>query len=258
MQTALARVQDTSVDLATRRPHARDRRLDAAPKRTRWRQRTRWRWSSADRPRDSWRGRPGHVPGRAGVPAGARLPPPGAGRRAASTRGPGTTRYATSVQIAREKELLDATGKEGAPHLTREESARLLGAKAEELEAAALAKATEPTRQLPSGVTLAQAAALHQAMTSDRTGYATVGPAGTGKTPRRHRQRPGCGGTPVRATSSSYPEPERGQRHPAGQQRRVPGLQLRSIPRPPGAASAARSGRSAIKPGTLLLATSRA
>ena len=95
---------------------------------------------------------------------------------------PGTTRYATSVQIAREKELLDATGKEGAPHLTREESASWLGAKAEELEAAALAKATEPTPQLASGVTLAQAAAIHQAMTSDRTGYATVGPAGTGKT----------------------------------------------------------------------------
>ena len=95
---------------------------------------------------------------------------------------PGTTRYATSVQIAREKELLDATAKEGAPHLTREESARLLGAKAEELEAAALAKATEPTRQLPSGVTLAQAAAIHKSLTSDRTGYATVGPAGTGKT----------------------------------------------------------------------------
>ena len=71
--------------------------------------------------------------------------------------------------------------KEGAPHLTREESARLLGASQEELEAAALEKATEPTRQLPSGLTLAQAAALHQAMTSDRTGYATVGPAGTGK-----------------------------------------------------------------------------
>ena len=31
-------------------------------------------------------------------------------------------------------------------------------------------------------LTLAQAAATHQAMTSDRTGYAIVGPAGTGKT----------------------------------------------------------------------------
>ena len=94
---------------------------------------------------------------------------------------PGTTKYATSVQIAREKDLLDATAKEGAPHLTKEESARLLGATQEELEAAALEKASEPTRQLPSGLTLAQAAALHQAITSDRTGYATVGPAGTGK-----------------------------------------------------------------------------
>ena len=94
---------------------------------------------------------------------------------------PGTTKYATSVQIAREKELLDATAKEGAPHLTKEESARLLGATQEELEEAAHVKATEPTRQLSSGVTLAQAAAIHQSMTSDRTGYATVGPAGTGK-----------------------------------------------------------------------------
>ena len=64
------------------------------------------------------------------------------------------------MQIAREKELLDATAKEGAPHLTREQSAPWLGATAEELEAAALAKATEPTRQLSSGVTLAQAAAI--------------------------------------------------------------------------------------------------
>ena len=94
---------------------------------------------------------------------------------------PGTTKYATSVQIAREKELLEATAKEGAPHLTKEESARLLGATADELEAAALEKAGEPTRQLSSGLTLAQAAALHQALTSDRTGYAMVGPAGTGK-----------------------------------------------------------------------------
>ena len=95
---------------------------------------------------------------------------------------PGTERYATSVQIAREKDLLDATSKQGAPHLTREQSAELLGAEAGELEAAALAKAHEPTPQLVSGVTLAQAAALHASLTSDRTGYATVGPAGTGKT----------------------------------------------------------------------------
>ena len=86
------------------------------------------------------------------------------------------------MQIAREQDLLDATAKEGAPHLTREQSAELLGAKAEELEAAARDRASEPTRQLSSGLTLAQAAAAHKSMTSDRTGYATVGPAGTGKT----------------------------------------------------------------------------
>ena len=94
---------------------------------------------------------------------------------------PGITKYATGVQITREKQLLDATAKEGAPHLTRETSAWLLGAKAEELEAAALEQATEPTRQLSSGLTLAQAAAVHKSLTSDHTGYATVGPAGTGK-----------------------------------------------------------------------------
>ena len=95
---------------------------------------------------------------------------------------PGTTRYATSVQISREEQLLEATGKEGAPHLTREQAARYLGATPEELEAAAHDRASEPTRQLPSGVTLAQAAATHRALTNDRTGYAIVGPAGTGKT----------------------------------------------------------------------------
>ena len=95
---------------------------------------------------------------------------------------PGVTRYATRVQLAREKDLLDAAAKEGAPHLTREQSAELLGVPPEALEEAAHARAQEATAQLPSGVTLAQAAALHASLTSDRTGYATVGPAGTGKT----------------------------------------------------------------------------
>ena len=75
---------------------------------------------AADRPRAGRRGRAGHVAGRAGVPAGAGVPPPGAGRPQRVHAARDTTRYATSVQIAREKELLDATAKEGAPHLTRE------------------------------------------------------------------------------------------------------------------------------------------
>src|ERR1700759_3207070 len=89
---------------------------------------------------------------------------------------PGTTRYATRVQISREEDLLEATGKEGAPQLTREEAARYLGATPEELEAASHDRASEPSRQLSSGVTLAQAAAIHKSMTSERAGYAIVGP----------------------------------------------------------------------------------
>jgi conjugative relaxase-like TrwC/TraI family protein len=95
---------------------------------------------------------------------------------------PGVERFTTRVQIAREKELLASMEKDGAPHLTREQSARLLGAEPDELEAAARAKVNEPTPQLPSGVTVAQGAAIHSSLTSDRTGYAIVGPAGTGKT----------------------------------------------------------------------------
>ena len=101
---------------------------------------------------------------------------------------PGTERYATSVQITREKELLDATQKEGAPHLTKEESAQLLGASQEELEAAALEKANEPTRQLSSGLTLAQAA--HSPVPDERPHRIRDG------RPGRDRQEPrggGCG-----------------------------------------------------------------
>jgi len=104
------------------------------------------------------------------------------GRRVSVYARPGTERYATNVQLAREKELLDTTEKQTELHLTREESARLLGAEADELEAAALERASEPTRQLSSGLTLAQAAAAHRSMTTDKTGYAIVGPPGTGKT----------------------------------------------------------------------------
>ena len=104
------------------------------------------------------------------------------GRRISVYSRPGTERFATSVQLAREKELLDTADKQTELHLTREESARLLGAEADELEAAALERASEPTRQLHSGLTLAQAAAAHRSMTTGKTGYAIVGPPGTGKT----------------------------------------------------------------------------
>ena len=94
---------------------------------------------------------------------------------------PGTTRYATSVQIAREKELLDATAKEGAPHLTREQSA---SAARREGRGARSGRPGEGDRADPAAIQRRDPGpgCRHpQAMTSDRTGYATVGPAGTGK-----------------------------------------------------------------------------
>ena len=95
---------------------------------------------------------------------------------------PGTTRYATQVQLNREEQLLAAAGREAAPHLTAEQSAQLLGSSAEELAAAGRERAQEATAQLPSGVRLGQGAAVNAALTSPRTVYAVVGAAGTGKT----------------------------------------------------------------------------
>ena len=43
---------------------------------------------------------------------------------------PGTQRYATRVQLSREERLLAHAQREGAPRLTREDAARLLGADA--------------------------------------------------------------------------------------------------------------------------------
>ncbi len=95
---------------------------------------------------------------------------------------PGTSRYATQVQLTREEQLTARAGREAAPHLSREESARALGASAEELDAAGRARAQEATRRLPSGLRMDQAAAVHAALTSPRNTYVIVGPAGSGKT----------------------------------------------------------------------------
>jgi len=68
---------------------------------------------------------------------------------------PGTSRYATQVQLSREEQLVAAAGRE---------------------------RAQEATEQLPSGVRMGQAAALQAALTSPRNVYSVVGAAGTGKT----------------------------------------------------------------------------
>ena len=95
---------------------------------------------------------------------------------------PGTSRYATQVQLSREEKLVAAAGREAAPHLTREQSAELLGTSPEALEAAGRERAQEATEQLASGVRMGQAAALNAALTSPRNVYSVVGAAGTGKT----------------------------------------------------------------------------
>jgi len=95
---------------------------------------------------------------------------------------PGTSRYATQVQLSREEQLVAAAGREVAPHLTREQAAKLLGADADTLHTAGRERAQEATEQLPSGVRMGQAAALQAALTSPRNVYSVVGAAGTGKT----------------------------------------------------------------------------
>ena len=79
---------------------------------------------------------------------------------------PGTSRYATQVQLSREEQLVAAAGREAAPHLTAEQSAELLGVTPEALEAAGRERAQEATEQLSSGVRMGQAAAVNAALTS--------------------------------------------------------------------------------------------
>jgi conjugative relaxase-like TrwC/TraI family protein len=97
---------------------------------------------------------------------------------------PGTPRYATRVQLSAEERLLAAARADGAPHLTREQAARTLGADADELDAALHTRAAH-ARQADttgSGLRLDQAAALAYVLTSPQAVEVLVGPAGSGKT----------------------------------------------------------------------------
>jgi len=95
---------------------------------------------------------------------------------------PGTTRYATGVQLSLEDRLIQAAGRETAPCLMREELAAALGSDDATLTARLSARAQESRDALSSGLRLDQAAALHHALTSPRTAEVIVGPAGSGKT----------------------------------------------------------------------------
>ena len=73
---------------------------------------------------------------------------------------PGTTRYATRVQLAMEEQLLREAQRQGAPHLTREQAAALLGADAGDAGGAAVASGR---RNRAPSVTQARACAWTRA-----------------------------------------------------------------------------------------------
>ena len=96
---------------------------------------------------------------------------------------PGTTRYATRVQLDMEEQLLRVAQRDGAPHLTREQASAQLGADAGMLEAQLVARAQESRGAVTqAGLRLDQGAALYHALTSPRTVEIITGPAGSGKT----------------------------------------------------------------------------
>ncbi|MGO8958696.1 MAG: MobF family relaxase [Streptosporangiaceae bacterium] len=103
--------------------------------------------------------------------------------RSAYTR-PGTTHYATRVQLSMEEKLLTDAQKQGAPHLAREQAAQALGTDADLLEAQLLSRAqhTHAHDAESAGLRLDQSAVLYHALTSGRAVELIVGPAGSGKT----------------------------------------------------------------------------
>jgi TrwC relaxase/AAA domain len=95
----------------------------------------------------------------------------------------GGTRYATRVQLSMEERLVAQAGANGAPHLWRDESARLLGASMAQLDAALRGHASIGHAELTqTGLRMDQAAAAHEALTSSRRAVVINAPAGSGKT----------------------------------------------------------------------------
>ncbi len=97
-------------------------------------------------------------------------------------RSHGAELYATRTQLSLEDRLLAEAQSETAPHLLREDAARLLGADLADLEAQLHAHAAAMDGTTGGGLRLDQAAAAYLALTSPRRVELIVGPAGTGKT----------------------------------------------------------------------------
>jgi conjugative relaxase-like TrwC/TraI family protein len=90
--------------------------------------------------------------------------------------------YATRAQLSLEKQLLADAQAEGAPCLSRDYAAQLLGADLTQLETLLRADALAPDGVTRGGLRLDQATAAFLALTSPRRAELIVGPAGTGKT----------------------------------------------------------------------------
>ena len=94
-------------------------------------------------------------------------------------------RYATRAQLSLEERLIAQAQQRGAPRLTPEQTAQLLGADQAQLEAllGSAAPVGEAAEQITgSGLRLDQAAAAYAVLTSNRRTEILVGPAGAGKT----------------------------------------------------------------------------
>jgi primosomal protein N' len=100
----------------------------------------------------------------------------------------GRTRYATRAQLAMEERMLTQAGADGAPHLTRAQAARALGADPARLEDALAGRAhhTHDARahdeRAGTGLREDQAAAALAALTDGRRVSVINAPAGSGKT----------------------------------------------------------------------------
>jgi hypothetical protein len=95
---------------------------------------------------------------------------------------PGTVRYATERELSLEERLVTQAQREGAPCLTRDLAAWLLGADADALETQLGQAAQDATRMTQKGLRYDQAAMIFEALTSPRRVSVGVGPAGAGKT----------------------------------------------------------------------------
>jgi hypothetical protein len=94
----------------------------------------------------------------------------------------GGVRYATRVQLSVEERMLAQARAQGAPAMTRDDAARLLGASATQLEAA-LARGAPGARDVTqSGLPQDQAAAVFWVLTDGRRVSVVNAPAGAGKT----------------------------------------------------------------------------